>query len=101
MIWIILILLLVASALGYAVWNLLKKYEALEAEFEDLGSNYEQAEVLLSEMAGHIDNAISRMKDIDKLGSFEANDETGYVFKELYEIVEQLEVYYNGEKSEE
>ena len=48
-----------------------------------------------------LDNAISRMKDIDKLGSFEANDETGYVFKELYEIVEQLEVYYNGEKSEE
>jgi hypothetical protein len=41
------------------------------------------------------------MKDIDKLGSFEANDETGYVFKELYEIVEQLEVYYNGEKSKE
>ena len=37
----------------------------------------------------------------DKLGSFEANDETGYVFKELYEIVEQLEVYYNGEKSKE
>ena len=75
MIWIILILLLVSSALGYAVWNLLKKYEALEAEFEDLGSNYEQAEVLLSDMAGHIDNAISRMKDIDKIGSFEANDE--------------------------
>lgn len=52
-------------------------------------------------MAGHIDNALERMKSIDKIGSFEADDETGYVFKELYEIVEELEVYYNGQESEE
>jgi peptidoglycan hydrolase CwlO-like protein len=101
MIWIILILLSVSSALGYAVWNLLKKYEALEAEFEELNEAYEQAETKLSDMAGHIDNALSRMKDLDKIGSFEADDDTGYVFKELYEIVEELEKYYNGEESEE
>lgn len=101
MIWIIVLLLLVCSALGYAVRNLLKKYEALEAEFEELDNNYEQAEILLSEMAGHIDNALGRMKDIDKIGSFEADDETGYVFKEMYQIVQQLEEYYNGQESEE
>jgi len=101
MIWIIFILLSACIALGYAVRNLLKKYEALETEFEDLTEAYEQAEVQLSDMAGHIDNALARMKDIDKIGSFEADDETGYVFKEMYEIVEQLEDYYNGQKSEE
>lgn len=101
MIWIILSLVLISASLGYAVWNLLKKYESLETEFEELDSAYEEAEVKLSDMATHIDNALTRMKEIDRLGSFEADDETGYVFKELYEIVEQLEVYYNGEKSEE
>ncbi len=101
MIWIILILVAVSASLGYAVRNLLKKYEALEAEFEELDSAYEAAEVKLSDMAGHIDDGLERMKSIDKIGSFEADDETGYVFKELYEIVEELEVYYNGQESEE
>jgi predicted nucleic acid-binding Zn-ribbon protein len=101
MYWIIIILSLVSTALIYAVRNLLKKYETLEAEFEELNEAYEQSETKLSDMAGHIDNALSRMKDLDKIGSFEADDETGYVFKELYEIVEELEKYYNGEESEE
>lgn len=101
MIWIIFILLSVCVALGYAVRNLLKKYEALETEFEDLSQTYEEAELQLSNMAGHIDNALARMKDIDKIGSFEADDETGYVFKEMYEIVQELENYYNGQESEE
>jgi hypothetical protein len=30
------------------------------------------------------------MKNIDRLGSFESDDETGYVFKELKDIVGQL-----------
>jgi hypothetical protein len=101
MIWIILILLLVCVSLGYAVINLLKKYETIEADFEELNEVYESAEVQLSNMAGHIDNALTRMKGIDKIGSFEADDETGYVFKEMYEIVQELENYYNGQKSEE
>jgi hypothetical protein len=29
------------------------------------------------------------MRQIDRLGSFESDDETGYVFKELKDIVEQ------------
>jgi hypothetical protein len=30
------------------------------------------------------------MKAIDRLGSFEADDETGYIFKELKDIIKQL-----------
>lgn len=92
------LLLLVVCVLLYSTYNLLNKYEALEAEYDILYAEYELSETQLSNMAGHIDNAIARMKEIDKIGSFEADDETGYVFKELYQIVEDLEEYY-GETS--
>jgi hypothetical protein len=94
------LLLLVVCVLLYSTYNLLNKYEALEAEYDILYAEYEMAETQLSNMAGHIDAAISRMKEIDRIGSFEADDETGFVFKEMYQIVEDLEVYY-GETSGE
>ena len=63
-------------------------------------TEYEAAEVQLSNMAGHIDAAVARMKEIDRIGSFEADDETGFIFKEMYQIIEDLETYY-GEKGDE
>ena len=50
-------------------------------------------------MQGRIQNAMDRMKSIDRIGSFEADDETGYVFREMYSIIEELDGYY-GQKSE-
>jgi len=95
---ITILLLLVVCVLLYSTYNLLNKYEALEAEYDILYTEYEMSETQLSNMAGHIDNAIARMKEIDKIGSFEADDETGFIFKEMYQIVEDLEEYY-GETS--
>ncbi len=95
---ITILLLLVVCVLLYTTYNLLNKYEALEDEYDILYAEYEMSETQLSNMAGHIDNAIARMKEIDKIGSFEADDETGFIFKEMYQIVEDLEEYY-GETS--
>ena len=38
---------------------------------------------------------------LDTKGAFEADDETGTVFKELYEVIEKLETYYAEETKEE
>ena len=32
----------------------------------------------------------SKLKQIDRLGSFEADDETGFIFSELRDIVNEL-----------
>ena len=39
----------------------------------------------------------SALKQLDKIGSFEADDETGYFFKELKKIVNDI-YYYFGDK---
>ena len=39
------------------------------------------------------------MKDLDTKGAFESDDdETGFVFKQLYEVIEKLEKYYAEEE---
>jgi hypothetical protein len=63
-------------------------------------TQYNESQKVIQFMDEKIQNAMERMKSIDKIGSFEANDETGYVFREMYSIIEELDMYY-GEKTEE
>jgi len=56
--------------------------------------------VLISQIAEQIDSSMARMKELDQLGSFEADDETGFVFKNMYEIISDLEEYYGSEEKE-
>jgi len=44
---------------------------------------------------------MKQMKEIDRIGSFEADDETGYIFKNIYDIISQLEEYYGTDTQEE
>jgi len=44
---------------------------------------------------------MKKMKQLDTRGAFEADDETGTVFKQLYEVIEKLETYYAEETKEE
>ena len=77
----------------YTTINLLRKNEA----HEDVVVEQEE---LIAEIAKKVDESMARMKDIDKLGSFEADDETGYIFKNLYEVIEDLEKYYGTQEEE-
>ena len=55
----------------YVVWNLIRKVEKLEDELDTQ-----------DEFLGGIDtkfnDALKRMQEIDRVGSFEADDESGY-----------------------
>ena len=44
---------------------------------------------------------MKKMKELDTKGAFESDDETGTVFKQLYEVIEKLETYYAEETKEE
>ena len=93
MILTIVILSVLTLILGYTTYNLLRKNEAVEDVVEE-------QEVLISEIAERIDGAMARMKEIDRLGSFEADDETGFIFKNMYEIISELENYYGPQEKE-
>ena len=64
---------------GYVIWNLTKKTEMLETWVEDFTQT--------------IDTVQSDLKKIDYMGSFEADDETGTIFEQIKETVNQLESY--------
>lgn len=89
----IILLSLTTITLGYTTWNLLRKNEAQEDVVEE-------QETIISGIASRIDSSMARMKEIDRIGSFEADDETGFVFKQMYEVISELEEYY-GTQAEE
>jgi hypothetical protein len=100
MVTILILLLLTDIGLGFFVWNLLRKLEPADDNFDEMEKQYDESQKVIQFMDEKIQNAMERMKSIDKIGSFEANDETGYVFREMYSIIEELDMYY-GEKTEE
>jgi hypothetical protein len=89
----IVILSILTLVLGYTTVNLLRKNEA----HEDVVTEQEE---LISDIASKIDSSMATLKEIDKLGSFEADDETGDVFKKMYEIISDLEEYYGTQEAE-
>jgi hypothetical protein len=89
----IIILSLLSIILIFTTLNLLRKNEA----YEDV---VEEQEVLIADIASKIDSSMKQMKDLDNLGSFEADDETGFIFKNLYEVIGELEKYYGSEEKE-
>ena len=64
---------------GYIIWNLTRKTEMLETWVEDFTQT--------------IDTVQSDLKKIDYKGSFESDDETGTIFEQIKETVNQLEDY--------
>jgi hypothetical protein len=89
----IIILSITTIVFLYTTINLLRKNEA----HEDVVIEQEE---LISEIAKRVDDSMAKLKEIDKLGSFEADDETGFIFKNLYEVIEDLEKYYGTQEKE-
>ena len=65
-------------AMIYVIWNLLRKTELLETWVEEFTTT--------------IDSVNDEIKTIDTLGSFESDDETGAIFKQIKQTVNKLNV---------
>lgn len=92
--YIVVVLSLIIIALIYAVWNLVRKYESLEDEMEF-------SEKYINLAYDSMKRAYGRMKKIDRLGSFEADDESGYIFNEIKTAMEELNEVYELDAKEE
>jgi peptidoglycan hydrolase CwlO-like protein len=79
---IILLALALAGSL-YANYNLLKNYEKSEEYINNLETWFVQFSKTITNMNREIEK-------IDKKGSFEADDEVGYFYKELKRIINQI-----------
>ena len=64
--------------------------ETLEDNIDELVKNITEYDTFYDELKRRVNESNSRLKQIDRLGSFEADDETGVIFKELKDIVNDL-----------
>jgi hypothetical protein len=85
------IILSVALAISVFVnFNQLRKQEAQADYIEDLEASNTNFYSFFNTMKTKMGESYSRLKQVDRIGSFEADDETGFVFQELQDIIEQL-----------
>jgi len=80
--------------LGYTTYNLLRKNEELEDEMEF-------ADKYLETTYNYMKRAYDRMKEVDRLGSFESDDESGFIFQEIKSAIEELNETFELDAKEE
>jgi hypothetical protein len=80
---IISILSVLVILLSYASYNLMKKNE----KCEDIIISYEK---YITGLSSTIKTADKQLKEIDRKGSFESDDEVGFFFKQLKDLQDQL-----------
>jgi len=74
----------------YVIINLLRKNEHINDQLDE--ANLYTIDILNDLQKLQID-----MKNIDSKGGFESDDETGHIFKELQELITQLNEKYSVE----
>tara|TARA_A100001201_G_C3924979_1_gene151777 strand:- start:43 stop:330 length:288 start_codon:yes stop_codon:yes gene_type:complete len=88
---VLIIILSVAFVISFLInLNQMRKQEQLEDYINDLEESNLKYYELFGSLRSRLGDSYSRMKAIDRLGSFESDDETGYIFKELKDIIKQL-----------
>ncbi len=70
--------------------NQLRKQESQSDYIEDLENSNTEYYTFFQKLKTQIGESNSNLKQIDRLGSFEADDETGFAFKELKDIYDDL-----------
>jgi len=76
---------------AFMIWNLLRKLDMASSDNESLYNT-------MVELYGDLHKTFSEMNRIDHKGGFEADDETGAIFKELKEVMDKLEGKYGTDK---
>lgn len=89
---VVLSILLLASI--YVNINLTKKFEKLEEMAENSVDVLMENEKFLTTLKNRLLSQQSYLRQLDRIGAFEADDETGYFFKELKSIVNDISTYF-------
>ena len=90
MITTIIILSVILTASMLINFNQMRKQEALEEYIDELENSNTEYYTFFEKLKTQIGESNSKLKQLDRLGSFEADDETGFIFKEMKEIFDSL-----------
>jgi len=88
MILTVVILSVLTLVFGYTTYNMLRKNERLE---DDLN----ESDKFIVSIFDNLDSAYERLQNVDRLGSFEADDESGFIFDKIKTILEDINNEYN------
>ena len=86
MIVIIIILSIIILIIGYALWNINRKNEALEETLY-------LYEGWIQDFAVTAEKIDTDLNDLDSEGTFRSDDEVGYFFQAMYSILKRLEEF--------
>lgn len=92
----LMIIFLILLQLGsvYVIYNLYKKYDVLEKVSQ------ENVDFIVS-LRSRVLSQQSYLKQLDRKGAFESDDEVGYFFKELKKIINDIAFYLEIENEED
>ena len=68
----------------------MKRIESMEDYVADVEKSNDDYFNFFTSLKKRVTDSYSHLKNIDRLGSFESDDETGYVYKELKKVIEAL-----------
>ena len=88
--YIIIALSVIILGLSITIYRLMKRIESMEDYVADVEKSNDDYFNFFTSLKKRVTDSYSHLKNIDRLGSFESDDETGYVYKELKKIIEAL-----------
>jgi hypothetical protein len=86
-----------AIAFGYFA----RRAYVLAGLLADSDDHHESVEMTNMYMYAKIYEAYAKMREIDRIGAFEKDDEAGTTFSLLKEVIDNLKMEFDGEASEE
>lgn len=90
----IIVLSVLLSVSVYVNINLYKKVDKLDEMAQESVDVLLENEQFLTELKNRVLSQQSYLRQLDRIGAFEADDETGYFFKEMKDIVNDIAVYF-------
>ena len=95
-----LLILCIVLLSGIVVYFIYRAY-ILAGVYSDLEEYTKELEDMSQYMYTQINESYKAMKEIDRLGAFEKDDEAGTTFSMLKNVIDNLEKEFNGQKKEE
>lgn len=89
---VLLSIILIVSV--YVNINLLRKFDKLDEMAQNSVDILLENEKLLTSLKNRLLSQQSYLRQLDRIGAFEADDETGYFFKELKSIINDISLYF-------
>lgn len=66
--------------------------------FDDLEKENDNYFNVIISIRGRVRDSLQKMRTLDRIGAFESDDEVGFIFKELSNTIEELDLLFTSDK---